>query len=68
MEYDQPPRGRVMFDTRSQRFTVLADRCILQNKNIAQENYVGTEIAEEHRNGHRQPLSVLACLRGGTDR
>jgi len=35
MKYDQPPRGRVMFDTRSQRFTVLADLCILRNKSIA---------------------------------
>jgi hypothetical protein len=32
VEYDYPPRGRVVFDTLSERFILYADRCILYNK------------------------------------
>ncbi|MGO9268890.1 MAG: hypothetical protein ACLQOO_01280 [Terriglobia bacterium] len=34
MEYDVPPRGRVMYNTRTQQFTLLADRCIIRNKRL----------------------------------
>jgi hypothetical protein len=34
MEYEESPRGRVTFDTNTQRFTFLADRCILRDKNV----------------------------------
>ena len=29
MEYEEAPRGRVMYNTKSRRFTLLADKCIL---------------------------------------
>jgi hypothetical protein len=32
VEYEESPRGRVMFDTRTKRFTLLADHCILKDK------------------------------------
>jgi hypothetical protein len=28
-EYEEPPRGRVTFNTKTERFTLYADRCIL---------------------------------------
>src|ERR1700688_2310662 len=31
-EYEEFPRGRVMYNTKTQRFTLLADRCILREK------------------------------------
>jgi hypothetical protein len=34
LEYDQPPRGRVAFDTREQRFFLRADRCILRKRQV----------------------------------
>jgi hypothetical protein len=37
MEYEEAPRGRVMFNTQSQQFTLLADRCILRNKSVLRE-------------------------------
>jgi hypothetical protein len=37
MEYEESPRGRVMFDTRTRRFTLLADRCILRNKGMVRQ-------------------------------
>lgn len=33
-EYDEFPRGRVSFDTKADKFTLLADACILRRKNL----------------------------------
>jgi len=32
MEYEEPPRGRVVYSTRTCQFEVLADRCIISEK------------------------------------
>ena len=32
VEYDEVPRGRVLYNTSTRKFTMLADRCILGNK------------------------------------
>ena len=32
MEYEEAPRGRVMYSTKTRRFTLLADKCILKDK------------------------------------
>jgi hypothetical protein len=34
MDYAEMPRGRVMFDCKEQRFSFLADRCILAKKSM----------------------------------
>ena len=34
MEYEEAPRGRVLFDVKNRRFGLLADRCILRRKEI----------------------------------
>jgi len=34
VEYDEPPRGRVTYNKKSQRFSLFADRCILRDKNV----------------------------------
>jgi len=31
-EYEEYPRGRVMFETTNESFTILADKCILKHK------------------------------------
>jgi len=33
-EYEEFPRGRVMFNTKTRRFRLLADRCILRDKSM----------------------------------
>jgi hypothetical protein len=68
MKYDQPPRGRVMFDTRSQRFTLLADRCILQNKNILRRIMLELKLPENTETDTDNRYRCCDCLRGGTDR
>jgi hypothetical protein len=37
VEYEEPPRGRVIFDGRAQRFHLLADKCILGQGNVVTE-------------------------------
>jgi hypothetical protein len=32
--YDEPPRGRAMFDRTTETFTLLADRCILSRRDL----------------------------------
>jgi len=37
MEYEECPRGRVMLATKTRRFTLLADRCILKRKDLVEK-------------------------------
>src|ERR1039458_6900246 len=37
VEYEEPPRGRVVFDKREQRFTLYADVCILRKKSVVKK-------------------------------
>ncbi len=34
IEYEEPPRGRVVFNRKTQRFALNADRCILKRKSV----------------------------------
>ncbi len=34
MEYEEPPRGRVVFNAKKSEFSLLADRCILRWKDL----------------------------------
>ncbi len=53
MEYEESPRGRVVYNSKTHRFTLLADTCILNQKKV-----VRTIIAELH---------LPATTRMGTD-
>jgi len=65
MEYEEAPRGRVMYNTKSQRFTLLADRCILKDNGIASqimsEMKLPNEKTDKGKDSHYQ---CSACLRG----
>jgi hypothetical protein len=37
LEYEDSPRGRVVFNTKTRRFTLLADRCILKDKGMVKK-------------------------------
>ena len=43
MEYEESPRGRVIFNSSARRFTLYADKCILGNKSM-----VATILKELH--------------------
>src|ERR1035441_3986093 len=36
-DYEEHPRGRVNYNTRTNQFTFLADRCILQEQNVVKK-------------------------------
>jgi hypothetical protein len=36
-EYEEYPRGRVLYNTKTQRFALLADRCILRDKSMVKK-------------------------------
>src|SRR4051794_16496195 len=37
IEYEEPPRGRVVFDRKTERFIMYADRCILAKKAVVKQ-------------------------------
>ena len=47
MEYDEPPRGRVVYDTIADRFHLYADRCILADKKRIEEIIAQLRLAEQ---------------------
>jgi hypothetical protein len=56
IEYEEPPRGRVMWNTVSKRSLILADRCILRNqavlKRIMRTMRLPTWDTDTGRDGH----------------
>jgi hypothetical protein len=68
-EYEEFPRGRVMFNTKTQRFTLLADRCILRDKDMVSR--VMSELHLPSKNTHKGTdahYRCSACLHGGNER
>ncbi len=52
------PRGRVMYNTKTRRFTLLADRCILRDKGV-----VGRVMSELHLPGENTDKGTDAHYR-----
>ena len=63
IDYDEVPRARVSFNTRTEEFTLLADRCILQHpdlvENVKQMMHLPTEVVTGLDPHYRCPV----CLR-----
>ncbi len=47
VEYDEPPRGRVVYDVIADRFHLYADRCILADKQLIEEIIAQLRLAEQ---------------------
>ena len=67
-EYEEFPRGRVMYNTKSQRFTLLADRCILRDKDVVSrimsELHLPSENADVETDAHYRCSSCLWVREG----
>lgn len=67
LEYEEPPRGRVMYDVKKGRFSILADRCILRRRKIVatikKEMHLprGTDTATDYH------YRCFRCLRDSDD-
>jgi hypothetical protein len=68
VEYEEQPRGRVMYNTKTRRFTMLADRCILKDgkmlARIMSEMKLPIKKTDKGTDSHYR---CSACLRGGAD-
>lgn len=63
LEYEEFPRGRVMYNAKTDRFTLLADKCILKDKRmvrkIVSELNLPTKITDKSTDAHYR---CSACL------
>jgi len=68
MEYEEAPRGRVMHNTKTRRFTLLADKCILKNKRIVRkimsEMSLPSKTTDKGTDSHYR---CFACLYGSSE-
>ena len=64
VEYDEVPRGRVVYDTQTRKYTLYLDRCILKNKKLVSrimaEMNLPFEKTETNTDSHYR---CPACLR-----
>jgi hypothetical protein len=68
MEYEDAPRGRVVYNTKTQRFMLLADRCILRNETVVRkimaEMNLPSKSTDRDTDSHYR---CLACLLGESE-
>lgn len=55
VEYEEMPRGRVVYDARQKRFTIYGDRCILRGKAIARKVMLAMRLAESQTETSSDP-------------
>jgi hypothetical protein len=64
MEYEESPRGRVMYNTKTQRFTFLADRCILKHMGIVRSIMSEMNLPEDTAKDTDSHYQCFACSHG----
>ena len=63
IEYEEPPRGRVVFNKRTQRFDLYADRCILKRKAVVKRIMEAMHLPPNQTNvGTDGPFGHYKCL------
>ncbi len=55
IEYEEMPRGRVVYDTRQKRFAIYGDRCILRKKAIVRKVMLAMSLAESRTKTSSDP-------------
>ena len=63
MEYEEAPRGRVMYATRTRQFTVLADRCILKRTDLLAKVKKVMHLPKSTKIGEDSHYRCFDCLR-----
>jgi hypothetical protein len=64
MEYEESPRGRVMFNKKTQRFTMLADRCILRDKSVVSKIVSEMNLPQNTETDTDSHYRCYVCLHG----
>jgi hypothetical protein len=66
MVYEEAPRGRVAYNTKTQRFTLLADKCILEDERIVEQIVSELTWWRKATDFGRDPhYRCFACLNAG---
>jgi len=55
IEYEEMPRGRVVYDAKQKRFTIYGDRCILCRKAIVRKVMLAMSLAESQTETSSDP-------------
>jgi hypothetical protein len=63
-EYEEFPRGRVVYDTKTSRFTLLADACILKEKGLVAHIKKEMRLSRNTKVGKDSHYRCFGCLRG----
>ena len=67
IEYDEPPRGRVVYHTKTRRFALLADRCILKDSAMVKKIMSDLNLRSENTyQGTDAHYRCYGCLHGST--
>jgi hypothetical protein len=64
VEYEEFPRGRVMYNRKTKRFTLLADKCILRDKNVVRRIVSELRLPRNTETGTDLHYRCSRCLRG----
>ena|ERR1700730_12947656 len=67
VEYEELPRGRVMYDGKTSRFTMLSDRCILKKRKLVEKIKLELGLPKDTRLGSDSHYRCFACLWSATD-
>jgi hypothetical protein len=62
--YDEPPRGRAMFDCTTETSTILADKCILSRKDLLAQIRKELRLPKSTTLGTDSHYRCFACLYG----
>jgi hypothetical protein len=64
MEYEESPRGRVMFNAKTQQFTLLADICILRDKDLVRTIMAELKLPSHTETKTDEHYRCSRCLQG----
>jgi hypothetical protein len=68
VEYEESPRGRVMYDTKARRFSLLADRSLLKNKGVIRNIISKMNLPGKNTDmGADSHYRCFSCLQGGRE-
>lgn len=67
MEYEECPRGRATYNTKTRRFMLLADRCILKDKILVRTIVRALHLPRNTELSADSHYQCPGCLKGETD-
>jgi hypothetical protein len=67
MEYDENPRGRVTYNTKTLRFTLLADRYILHDQNLVMKIMSEMNLPQDTTTDKDSHYRCAVCLKTGSE-